>query len=109
MYAYGPARLPHSAACTGSATCILFIAFESAVDAVHAPDAPPIKPAVGHEALEALDIRVGTIVAVEDVPKAAKHVRLIVNFGDHQRRILAGMKKERHDPRETEAGRLCSS
>ena len=34
MYAYGPAKLPHSAACGGSAPCVLFIAFESAVDAV---------------------------------------------------------------------------
>lgn len=62
----------------------------------------PIKPEVGHEALEAIDIRVGTIVAVEDVPKAAKVVRLVVDFGDHRRRILAGMKLERSDPREIE-------
>ena len=34
MYAYGPAKLPHSASCAGNAPCILFIAFESAVDAV---------------------------------------------------------------------------
>lgn len=34
MYAYGPAKLPHSASCTSSAACVLFIAFESAVDAV---------------------------------------------------------------------------
>ena len=34
MYAYGPAKLPHSAVCAGSAPCVLFIAFESAVDAV---------------------------------------------------------------------------
>ena len=33
MYAYGPAKLPHSATC-GSAPCILFIAFESPVDAI---------------------------------------------------------------------------
>ena len=62
----------------------------------------PIKPEVGHEVLDLLDIRVGTIVAVEDVPKAAKLVRLVVDFGDHRRRILAGMKKERQDPREIE-------
>jgi len=36
MYAYGPAKLPHSASCAGSASCVLFIAFESAVDAVPA-------------------------------------------------------------------------
>jgi hypothetical protein len=34
MYAYGPAKLPHTAACRGSAPCVLFIAFESAVGAV---------------------------------------------------------------------------
>ncbi|HET8948554.1 MAG TPA: tRNA-binding protein [Candidatus Polarisedimenticolia bacterium] len=62
----------------------------------------PIKPEVGREVLEAIDVRVGTIVAVEDVPKAAKLVRLIVDFGDHRRRILAGMKQERPDPREIE-------
>ncbi len=36
MYAYGPAKLPHTASCRGSAPCVLFIAFESAVDAVPA-------------------------------------------------------------------------
>lgn len=41
MYAYGPAKLPHSASCGGSASCVLFIAFESAVDAV--PGAAPAK------------------------------------------------------------------
>jgi quercetin dioxygenase-like cupin family protein len=34
MYAYGPAKLPHTASCRGSTACVLFIAFESAVDAV---------------------------------------------------------------------------
>lgn len=32
-YAYGPARAPHKASCAGSDGCVLFIAFESAVDA----------------------------------------------------------------------------
>lgn len=39
MYAYGPAKLPHSASCIGGASCVLFIAFESPVDA--APGAAP--------------------------------------------------------------------
>jgi methionine--tRNA ligase beta chain len=60
----------------------------------------PVKPAVPLSALEALDIRVGTIEAVEDVPGSRKLVRLIVNFGDHRRTILSGMKGERTDPRE---------
>ena len=62
----------------------------------------PVKPVVTFEALDALDIRVGTIVSVEDVPKSDKLVRLTVDFGDHQRRILSGMKQERADPREIE-------
>ena len=33
-YAYGPAKLPHSAQCKGKAACVLFIAFEGPVDAV---------------------------------------------------------------------------
>jgi quercetin dioxygenase-like cupin family protein len=41
MYAYGPAKLPHTASCRGNAPCVLFIAFESAVDAV--PVSPPAK------------------------------------------------------------------
>ena len=61
-----------------------------------------IKPTVTRQALEAVDIRVGTIVRVEDMPKAAKLVRLIVDFGDHQRLIIAGVKQERADARELE-------
>lgn len=33
-YAYGPAKLPHSAYCLKGTACVLFIAFEAAVDAV---------------------------------------------------------------------------
>ncbi len=60
----------------------------------------PVKPTVGLAALEAIDIRVGTIESVEDVPKSAKLVRLTVNFGDHSRAVLAGMKQERANPSE---------
>ena len=60
----------------------------------------PIKPLVPFSALEALDVRVGTIRRVEDVPKSDKLLRLTVDFGDHERRILSGMKGERSDPQE---------
>ena len=62
----------------------------------------PIKPTIPFAALEALDIRIGTIERVEDVVKSDKLLKLIVNFGDHTRSILAGMKKERANPREIE-------
>ena len=60
----------------------------------------PIKPLVSSSALDALDVRVGTIVRVEDVPKSEKLLRLTVSFGDHERRILSGMKQERANPQE---------
>jgi methionine--tRNA ligase beta chain len=62
----------------------------------------PVKPIVAFPALEALDIRVGTIQKVEEVPRSEKLMRLTVSFGDHTRTILAGMKKERENPREIE-------
>src|SRR5262245_62894573 len=60
----------------------------------------PLKPAIPCSALEAVDVRVGTIRRVEDVPKSDKLLRLTVDFGDHTRRILAGMKQERSNPSE---------
>lgn len=60
----------------------------------------PIKPSVSYELLQQLDIRVGTIIAVDDIPKSARLVRLLVDFGDHTRQILVGMKGERDDPAE---------
>lgn len=37
-YAYGPAKLPHSAYCHKGAACVLFIAFETPIDAVPTED-----------------------------------------------------------------------
>lgn len=62
----------------------------------------PIKSTIAFIALDSLDIRVGTIERVEEVAKSEKLLKLIVNFGDHTRSILAGMKKERATPREIE-------
>ena len=58
----------------------------------------PVKPKITIADLEKIDIRVGTIVSVEDVNGSHKLVRLVVDFGDHQRSILAGMKQERANP-----------
>ena len=62
----------------------------------------PIKPTVGIAALEALDVRVGTIERVEEIARSEKLMKLTVNFGDHFRTILAGIKKERANSREIE-------
>lgn len=62
----------------------------------------PIKPAISLADLDRIDIRVGTILSVEDVAGSDKLVKLTVDFGDHRRSILAGMKRERANPREIE-------
>jgi tRNA-binding protein len=59
-----------------------------------------VKPVVSIADVEKLDVRVGTIAAVDEVPKSSKLLRLTVDFGDHSRTILAGMKEERADPQE---------
>jgi len=62
----------------------------------------PVKSPITIAELDKIDIRVGTITAVEDVSGSDKLVRLIVDFGDHRRSILAGMKQERPDLRTIE-------
>jgi|SRR5208282_959492 len=61
-----------------------------------------VKPVAPSSALDALDIRVGTIERVEEVARSEKLMRLTVNFGDHTRTILAGIRRERENPREIE-------
>ena len=60
----------------------------------------PVKPNVLKEVLEQIDIRVGSILAVDDIQGSDQLVALRVNFGDHERTIVAGLKKERSDPQE---------
>jgi methionine--tRNA ligase beta chain len=60
----------------------------------------PVKPTVGTEQLDKLDIRVGTIRAVTDVAGSSKLVELTVDFGDFTRQILVGLKQERAAPDE---------
>lgn len=60
----------------------------------------PVKPRISSADLERIDVRVGTIEEVEDVAGSERLVRLVVNFGDHRRRIVAGLKQERADPGE---------
>ena len=60
----------------------------------------PLKETVAFDAVERLDVRVGTIESVEEVKGSDKLLKLTVSFGDHRRAILAGMKKERENPQE---------
>ena len=60
----------------------------------------PVKPTISFKEFEKIDIRVGTVEEIESLKGANKLVKLRVNFGDHQRNILAGIKTERVDPGE---------
>ena len=60
----------------------------------------PIKPPIALADLDKIDIRVGTILSVEDVTGSDKLLKLTVGLGNIHRTILAGMKRERENPQE---------
>jgi len=60
----------------------------------------PIKPAITIADLDKIDIRVGTILSIEDVTGSDKLLKLTVALGNVRRTILAGMKQERDNPQE---------
>ena len=55
----------------------------------------PSKPAITLDLLNQIDVRVGTIERIEEDAASTKLVKLTVDFGDHKRCIIAGIKKER--------------
>jgi tRNA-binding protein len=62
----------------------------------------PLKPVISFADLDRIDVRVGTIVSVDEIAGSDKLLKLTVDFGDHRRSILAGMKREREDVRQIE-------
>src|SRR5260221_11237236 len=61
-----------------------------------------VKPVISFADLDRIDVRVGTILSVDEIAGSDKLLKLTVDFGDHRRSILAGMKQEREAPREIE-------
>ncbi len=61
-----------------------------------------VKPIITLDVLNQIDVRVGTILSVADVPNSDNLMQLRVDFGDHERTIVAGIRKERVNPREIE-------
>ena len=66
------------------------------------PSIAPPKETVPFEDLTRIDVRVGTILEVSDIPTSRKLVRLRVDLGFAVRTVVVGMKQERDDPREIE-------
>ena len=66
------------------------------------PSIAPPKEIVSFEDLTRIDVRVGTILEVSDIPNSRKLVRLRVDLGFAVRTVVVGMKQERDDPKEIE-------
>lgn len=65
-------------------------------------DQAPIKELIAFDDFDKIDIRVGTITIVTEVKNSDKLMKLTVDFGNHHRSILAGIKQERENPNEIE-------
>ncbi len=63
--------------------------------------APP-KQEVVFDIFEKIDVRVGTILEVKDVPDSRKLVRLKVDLGFAVRTVVTGFINERDNPKEIE-------
>ncbi|WP_062532316.1 hypothetical protein [Jeotgalibaca dankookensis] len=66
-----------------------------------------VKEIIEMSDLDKIDIRVGTILKIEEIEKSDKMMKLVVDFGMFERTILVGMKNEREEPSEvigTQAG-----
>ena len=53
--------------------------------------APEIKPEISFETFSKIDLRAGTVVRAEKIPKAKKLLKLEVDLGDKKRTIVAGI------------------
>lgn len=61
--------------------------------------APPAKEEVAFDAFEQMDLRVGTVLEAQQVPKTAKLLQLLVDTGLDQRTIVSGIA-EHYAPEE---------
>jgi len=61
-----------------------------------------LKPEIAFEDFEKLDVRVGTILEVADVPDSKKLVTLRVDLGFAVKTVVVGLKQERDNPKEIE-------
>jgi tRNA-binding protein len=57
----------------------------------------PVEPVIGDGRHHQPDVRVGTIRSVDEVAGADRLMKLVVDFGDRERIVIAGIKQERRD------------
>lgn len=68
--------------------------------------AAPVKPDIAFDDFTRLDIRVGTVVSCERVPKADKLLKFRIDDGLEQRTIVSGIAKH-YDPADLVGKQLC--
>lgn len=52
----------------------------------------PVKPTIGFEDFAKLDLRVATVLAAEPHPNADRLLKLLLDLGDRQTQVCAGIK-----------------
>jgi tRNA-binding protein len=57
------------------------------------------KPEIPADLADKVDLRIGTIVGIVEVPEADRLMKLTVDFGTDKRTVIAGIRDERRDPR----------
>jgi tRNA-binding protein len=57
------------------------------------------QPEIPLDVAERLDLRIGTIVDIVEVPETDRLMKLSVDFGADTRTVIAGIRDERRDPR----------
>jgi len=69
--------------------------------------AKPVKEHIQFDIFEKLDIRVGTVLECEKVPKADKLLRFLLDDGLEKRTILSGIAAHYPDPQELVGRQVC--
>lgn len=69
--------------------------------------AKPVKETITFDAFEKLDIRVGTVLECEKVPKSDKLLRFLLDDGLHKRTILSGIAAYYPDPQTLVGKQVC--
>ena len=57
------------------------------------PEPAPAGTQITYDDFMKVELRVATVKAAEEIPKSSKLVKLTVDLGDHQRTIVAGIRK----------------
>lgn len=52
----------------------------------------PVKPIINYEDFEKLDLRIAKIISAEEIKESNRLVKLIVDIGEEQRQLIAGIK-----------------